>query len=51
MKNYRIRYTRPDGEQRVTAVSFDRPSAEERKSRLESDGNTGVEIVIVKPGG
>lgn len=50
MKNYKIDYTRPDGERRRTAVAFNLSSAERRKQGLEDEGNTDVEIVSVKPG-
>jgi hypothetical protein len=50
MKNYGIRWTDPDGTPRASAVSYDQSSADHRKTRLEADGATDVEIAETKPG-
>jgi hypothetical protein len=50
MKNYGLTWTDPDGTPRAAAVSYDKPSAETRKQRLEADGCTDVEVVETKPG-
>ncbi|MER6616327.1 hypothetical protein [Streptomyces xantholiticus] len=49
MVNYRVQWIE-NGESRTSAVSYDLPSAEHRKERLEAAGATEVEIVPVKPG-
>ncbi|MFD6534904.1 hypothetical protein [Streptomyces goshikiensis] len=51
MENYRVTWVRArDGRAMVSAVSYDRPSAEHRKADLEAEGATDIEIVKVKPG-
>jgi hypothetical protein len=50
MKNYSLTWTDSDGTPRAAAVSYDKPSAEHRKARLEADGATDVEVVETKPG-
>jgi hypothetical protein len=49
MISFRVRWTK-DGKQHVSAVSYDRPSAEDRKAQLEAFGAADVDIVPVKPG-
>lgn len=39
-----------DGRRMVSAVSYDKPSAEHRQAALEAEGATNIEIVKVKPG-
>jgi hypothetical protein len=50
MQNFGLTWTGPDGTPRAAAVSYDKPSAEHRKARLEAGGATDVEIVETKPG-
>ena len=50
MQNFGLTWTEPDGTARASAVSYDRPSAEHRMTRLEGDGCTNVQIVETKPG-
>ncbi|MFF8840517.1 hypothetical protein [Streptomyces sp. NPDC015130] len=50
MQNYRVTWVQ-DGREKRSGVSYDQPSAESRKARLEQeDGVTDVRIVPVKPG-
>jgi hypothetical protein len=49
MVNHRLKWIR-DGRQHTSAVTYDQPSAEARKERLEASEATVVEIVPVKPG-
>ncbi|MFJ2752788.1 hypothetical protein [Streptomyces sp. NPDC087297] len=51
MDNYRVKWVRAsDGRPMVSAVSYDLPSAEHRKTALETEGATDIEIVKVRPG-
>ncbi|WP_179165541.1 hypothetical protein [Streptomyces sp. M41(2017)] len=50
MASYGIRWTDRDGVPRVAGVSYDKASAEDRKTRLTAEKCTGIEIVPVKPG-
>lgn len=50
MKNFRVKYARPDGGKRTTVVAYGRTSADERAENLRQAGNTDVEIIEVKPG-
>lgn len=50
MQNYRVTWTQ-DGQSKRSGVTYDLPSAEHRKARLEQEtGVTDVEIVPEKPG-
>ncbi|MGW0578584.1 hypothetical protein ACWD25_22045 [Streptomyces sp. NPDC002920] len=50
MQNYGLTWTDPTGTPRASAVAYDQPSAEGRKTTLEAAGCASVEIVPVKPG-
>jgi hypothetical protein len=50
MQNYSLIWTDPDGTARMSVVSYDKPSAEARKSELEAAGCTAVEVVAARPG-
>ncbi|MBL3664564.1 hypothetical protein JL475_00690 [Streptomyces sp. M2CJ-2] len=50
MQNYSLTWTDPDGVPQASAVAYDQPSADRRKTELEAAGCTGVEIVAVRPG-
>ncbi|MFF7329619.1 hypothetical protein [Streptomyces sp. NPDC008150] len=50
MISYGLTWTDPDGAPRASAVSYDKPSGEERKQELEKAGATDVELVSVSPG-
>ncbi|UPZ27597.1 hypothetical protein MUK60_07095 [Streptomyces sp. LRE541] len=50
MKNYGITWTDADGVPHASGVSYDKPSADHRKQRLEEEGATDVKIVETKPG-
>lgn len=50
MQNYGLTWTSPTGESGASAVAYDQPTAEKRKTELETAGCTGVEIVPVRPG-
>ncbi|WP_185893450.1 hypothetical protein [Streptomyces sp. WAC08241] len=50
MQNYKVAWVQ-DGEPKRSGVAYDKPSAEDRKARLEQeDGITDVQIIQVKPG-
>ncbi|MFC7794606.1 hypothetical protein [Streptomyces cinereoruber] len=50
MENYKLTWKK-DGEPKRSGVAYDKPSAEDRKTRLEQeDGVTDVQITKVKPG-
>lgn len=49
MVSYRVKWTQ-DRTEHVSAVSYDSPSAEHRKARLETEGASAIQIVPVKPG-
>ncbi|MFZ3475432.1 hypothetical protein ACODT3_43125 [Streptomyces sp. 4.24] len=51
MDNYRVKWVRAvDCRPMVSAVSYDKTSAEHRQAALEAEGATSIEIVKVKPG-
>lgn len=50
MISYRLDWTTPDGRKHSSAVTYDKPSADHRKTRLEDEGCTAVAIRQVKPG-
>ncbi|WP_328484898.1 hypothetical protein [Streptomyces zaomyceticus] len=51
MVNYRVKWVRArDGKTMVSTVSYDQPSAEQRKADLEAEGATEIKIVKVRPG-
>lgn len=50
MTNYGLTWNDPAATPRAAAVTYDMRSAQHRKSDLESEGCTSVEIVPVKPG-
>ncbi|MFG3168558.1 hypothetical protein [Streptomyces sp. NPDC048200] len=50
MTSYGIRWTDPDGVPRAAGVSYDKASAEDRKTRLTAEKCTGIETVPVRPG-
>lgn len=51
MVNYRVKWVRArDGKTMVSMVSYDQPSAEQRKADLEAEGATDIKIVKVRPG-
>ncbi|MFE5514007.1 hypothetical protein ACFQ9J_26085 [Streptomyces sp. NPDC056529] len=51
MVNYRVKWVRArDGKTMVSTVSYDQPSAEQRKADLEAEGATDIKIVKVRPG-
>ncbi|MFD6465370.1 hypothetical protein [Streptomyces goshikiensis] len=51
MDNYRVKWVRAhDGRAMVSAVSYDKPSAEHRQAALEAEGATAIEIEKVQPG-
>lgn len=50
MVNYRVQWMQ-GGKKRTSAVSYDLPSAEDRKRALEAEGTaTDINIVQVQPG-
>jgi hypothetical protein len=49
MENLRVVWTE-GGRRKVSAVAYDRGSAEHRMARLRAEGATDVEAVSVKPG-
>ncbi|WP_204116760.1 hypothetical protein [Streptomyces sp. CS081A] len=50
MENFKVAWMQ-DGEPKRSTVAYDRPSAEDRKARLEREaGVSDVKIVKVKPG-
>lgn len=54
MKNYGITWTDADGTRRASGVSYDKPSADDRKKQIEAEVGdaeaAAVDIVEVKPG-
>ncbi|WPO70181.1 hypothetical protein [Streptomyces sp. KN37] len=50
IENYGLRWTDANGVSRAAAVSYDKTSAEDYKTRLEADGCTDVEIKATKVG-
>ncbi|MER6182976.1 hypothetical protein [Streptomyces sp. NPDC001652] len=50
MQSFALTWTGPDGVPRASAVSYDKTSADHRKSELEKSGATSIEIVEIKPG-
>lgn len=50
MQNYGLTWTDVDGEPGASAVAYDQPTAERRKTELEAAGCAGVAIVRVRPG-
>jgi hypothetical protein len=50
MQSYALTWTDADGVPRASAVSYDRKSAEHRKSELEKARATDIEILPIKPG-
>ncbi|MFM9373222.1 hypothetical protein [Streptomyces sp. Da 82-17] len=50
MTNWMLTWTGPDGKRRLSAVSYDKPSAEHRRRRLEDEGCTDIDIIETKPG-
>ncbi|MFJ7895852.1 hypothetical protein [Streptomyces anthocyanicus] len=50
MQSYSFTWTDPDGTRRVSAVAYDRISANRRRSELEAAGARDIDEVPVKPG-
>jgi hypothetical protein len=50
MQNYSLTWTDPAGTPRAAVVSYDKPSAGQRKQQLEAEGCTQVKVVETKPG-
>ncbi|WP_167738647.1 hypothetical protein [Streptomyces prasinopilosus] len=50
MQNYALTWTNPDGIPCASAVAYDQPSADRRRSELETAGCTEVTVVPTKPG-
>lgn len=50
MQNYGLTWTDPDGTPRAAVVSYDKTSADRRKSELEGASCTAVEVVPTRPG-
>ncbi|MFC8985985.1 hypothetical protein [Streptomyces sp. NPDC057115] len=50
MQNYALTWTDTTGTPQASAVAYDQPSADRRKTALETADCTEVEIVAVKPG-
>lgn len=50
MQNYGLTWTDPDGTPRASGVSYDKPSAGQRKGELEAAGCTSVQVAETKPG-
>lgn len=50
MQSYGLTWTDPDGTARVSVVSYDRASADDRKRELEEGGASDVEVVATRPG-
>ncbi len=50
MMSWVLTWTDPQGVRRASAVSYDEPSAEDRRQRLEAEGCTDVVVRKVKPG-
>lgn len=49
MKNFKVTWTGRDGKPRVSAVGYDKATAEERKTRLVAEKYDDVEVVEAKP--
>ncbi|MEU6355961.1 hypothetical protein ABZ896_42735 [Streptomyces sp. NPDC047072] len=50
MRSFALTWTDPDGAPRASAVAYDKPSAERRRTELESAGATCIELVPVRLG-
>ncbi|MER7053512.1 hypothetical protein [Streptomyces sp. NPDC000351] len=50
MQNYSLTWTDAKGVPRASAVAYDKPSVDRRKTELERAGATDIDIVEVKPG-
>ncbi|WP_326790544.1 hypothetical protein [Streptomyces sp. NBC_00151] len=50
MTCHSLTWTDRDGIPQASVVSYDRPSADHRKTRLEGEGCTNAQIVETKPG-
>lgn len=50
MQNFGLTWVNSDGTPQASAVAYDKPSADQRKTGFESVGSTSVEIVPVRPG-
>nr|WP_168504011.1 hypothetical protein [Streptomyces sp. S1D4-11]QIY92932.1 hypothetical protein HEP87_50235 [Streptomyces sp. S1D4-11] len=50
MTNYGLTWTDPDGTPRAAVVSYDKVSADRRKTEIEAGGCTSVEVDETKPG-
>lgn len=49
MENFKVTWTGRDGKPRVSAVGYDKATAEERKERLVAEEYDDVEVVEAKP--
>lgn len=49
MENFRVTWTGRDGKPRVSAVGYDKATAEQRKERLVAEEYADVEVVEAKP--
>ncbi|WP_327591567.1 hypothetical protein [Streptomyces chartreusis] len=50
MQNFGLTWTDPDGTPRASAVAYDKPTAEQRRTELDKAHATNIEIVPVSPG-
>ncbi|WP_282790957.1 hypothetical protein [Streptomyces sp. CC224B] len=50
MISYRLEWTDPTGKNHTSAVTYDKPSAQDRKQRLETEGCTEITVRQVNPG-
>lgn len=51
MRNYKLKWTDPNGRQAQSVVSYSETSAEDRRAVLLKQGCTDIEIFEVQPGG
>lgn len=49
MENFKVTWTGRDGKPRVSAVGYDKATAEQRKERLNAEEYDDVEVVEAKP--
>jgi hypothetical protein len=50
MNSYSFTWTDPAGHHRASAVAYDKASADRRRTELENEGCTDIEVVEVDPG-
>ncbi|MFJ6729343.1 hypothetical protein ACIQPQ_31025 [Streptomyces sp. NPDC091281] len=50
LQHYGLTWTDPQGIPRASAVGYDKPSAEHRRTELAAAGCTSIETVPIQPG-